>query len=697
MRFRRIAILFPGLLAGALCGASPTVLDLTTAAGAVKVEGNIGSCPRNGRLELTVPAASGLYAEKGLFPNIRFAPRNGKYFDFSEAGVLAAEVENLSPYPIDIVLEIQGELPDGRKALSKSGIALNAGEKSVLRHRFSPVVNTSFAPGGVFDPFPGFPNPRRPDPARITRIVLMCRRPMREFRFAVSPFVAEAPPERPAAALASPAAFYPCIDRFGQYRHADWPGKIRREADFAAAREREESDLAAHPPGTAGRTVYGGWADGPTLKATGHFRVEKYRGKWFFVDPAGKLFWSFGIDCLYPANPTCVDGRREYFEWLPERDDPKFGGLYGVNRRSSAFYRKKGIETPRTFDFHLANLLRKYGDCSPEQFARIAARRLLSWSFNTMGNWNTAEVRRICRMPYVVQAKAAGSPLLGTAPYNLYDVFEPGFQAAIEADMKREFRAALDDPYCIGFFVDNEVRWDKLPRLAEHVIAMPAETPARRALAARLKEKYRTIAALNRAWGTGYPGWDGLGRLPAGKRIPEADCRDFNRLALERYYRSCRDAVRNAAPRKLYLGSRFAGFQTLAAAEAEAEYADVVSANLYYRSIAHYTGVADKPLLVGEFHFGTTVAGAGSPGLQEASGREECAKAFTRYCESALYNPNCVGVHYFRYADQPVSGRTGDDENMQVGFVDGCDTPNQPMIDAARRIGNRLYEIRLKR
>lgn len=108
MRFRRIAILFPGLLAGALCGASPTVLDLT-AAGAVKVEENIGSCPRNGRLELTVPAASGLYAEKGLFPNIRFAPRNGKYFDFSEAGVLAAEVENLSPYPIDIVLEIQGE------------------------------------------------------------------------------------------------------------------------------------------------------------------------------------------------------------------------------------------------------------------------------------------------------------------------------------------------------------------------------------------------------------------------------------------------------------------------------------------------------------------------------------------------------------------------------------------------------------
>ena len=34
----------------------------------------------------------------------------------------------------------------------------------------------------------------------------------------------------------------------------------------------------------------------------------------------------------------------------------------------------------------------------------------------------------------------------------------------------------------------------------------------------------------------------------------------------------------NAAPRKLYLGSRFAGFQTLDAAEAEAEYADVVSA-----------------------------------------------------------------------------------------------------------------------
>ena len=79
-----------------------------------------GAGEDSGRLELTVPAASGLYAEKGLFPNIRFAPRNGKYFDFSEAGVLAAEVENLSPYPIDIVLEIQGSCLTGAKHSRKA-------------------------------------------------------------------------------------------------------------------------------------------------------------------------------------------------------------------------------------------------------------------------------------------------------------------------------------------------------------------------------------------------------------------------------------------------------------------------------------------------------------------------------------------------------------------------------------------------
>ena len=43
--------------------------------------------------------------------------------------------------------------------------------------------------------------------------------------------------------------------------------------------------------------------------------------------------------------------------------------------------------------------------------------------------------------------------------------------------------------------------------------------------------------------------------------------------------------------------------------------------------------------------------------------------------------------------DREGRGR-GDGENYQIGFVDICDTPYPEIIDAARRIGDRMYQLR---
>ncbi|UKI34212.1 MAG: hypothetical protein L6W00_13000 [Lentisphaeria bacterium] len=37
---------------------------------------------------------------------------------------------------------------------------------------------------------------------------------------------------------------------------------------------------------------------GPKLKATGFFRVERCEGKWYFVDPEGRLFFSRGVNSV---------------------------------------------------------------------------------------------------------------------------------------------------------------------------------------------------------------------------------------------------------------------------------------------------------------------------------------------------------------------------------------------------------------
>ena len=39
--------------------------------------------------------------------------------------------------------------------------------------------------------------------------------------------------------------FFPFVDRFGQFAHAEWPGKVRDEAELRAARDREAAALAA--------------------------------------------------------------------------------------------------------------------------------------------------------------------------------------------------------------------------------------------------------------------------------------------------------------------------------------------------------------------------------------------------------------------------------------------------------------------
>ena len=50
--------------------------------------------------------------------------------------------------------------------------------------------------------------------------------------------------------------FLPCIDKYGQFRHRDWPGKTKSDEDLKRAAAEEEKDLAAHP-GPADRNRYG--------------------------------------------------------------------------------------------------------------------------------------------------------------------------------------------------------------------------------------------------------------------------------------------------------------------------------------------------------------------------------------------------------------------------------------------------------
>ena len=200
-------------------------------------------------------------------------------------------------------------------------------------------------------------------------------------------------------------------------------------------------------------------------------------------------------------------------------------------------------------------------------------------------------------------------------------------------------------------------------------------------------------------WGTSHESWDALlasRDAPDAKKAREDLAAFYTRVA-EAYFREVRDGLREVAPKQLYLGCRFAWVNARAAAAA-AKFCDVVSYNLYHRSVAdfEFNGGADVPLIIGEFHFGALDRGMFHTGLVSVENQAARAETYRNYVKGALRHPQFVGTHWFQYQDQPTTGRVYDEENYQIGFVDIADTPYPETIEASRAIAAQMYRARLE-
>ncbi|MBS1370999.1 MAG: hypothetical protein HPZ91_13685 [Lentisphaeria bacterium] len=633
------------------------------------------------------------------WPGISLTPQSGRYFDLSEGNVLAIDVTNRETYPVIILCQIENLGADGKEFCAKGGRAFAAGESATLRVRYT--RNDTAAEGirfeGVMTPPEGIPGGSNLDVKKITNIMLWSSAPRRRIRFSVNEIRVEGKADVPSGALKSASAFYPAIDTYGQYRHREWSGKTHADADLAAAKEAERHDLTAHSR-PSGWNRYGGWADGPSFKATGSFYPVKYEGKWYLVDPSGKLFFSHGIDQFRGTEATGVTFREHYFEDLPDRNDPRFSSLWKTIDPAPGknFYSRKKVK-PVMFDFLQRNLIRKYGANYEPDYRRLLHARARSWGINTMGNWTWPTYLRGGSTPYVFQIYCSGGPSIKGHQGNwqhFEDVFDPRYEACLVKAIEQGWEFAAGDPMCIGVFVDNEHRFGGETALAEAVLQSPPDQAAKREFRHRLERKYRSIEALNAAWGSSYASF---GAFLESTSLPGAaarnDLKEFNSCIVRRYFEGARNAVRKALPDKLYLGCRFAGDPGEQIARIAAEYCDVMSYNIYQYSLSNFAlpeGV-DKPVLIGEFHFGTTAGGNAHPGLVACADNAERAAAYTRYVESALAHPSIVGCHYYRLYDEPASGRSLDDENMGIGFLDICDRPVPEMVEAARGVARKMY------
>lgn len=499
---------------------------------------------------------------------------------------------------------------------------------------------------------------------------------------------------------------FPLLDEFGQFRHRDWPGKIHSAGDFADRRQQEEADHAARAR-PADWNPFGGWNAGPQLPATGFFRVEKLDGVWWLVDPAGRLFWSHGVvrvgtrirvGGIYHGTPL---PDREHLLRLPSKDSP-MGAFHGTEPQSTRGY-YLGRDNHAVYDFLEANLFRKYGATWLADYAAQAHRRLASWGLNTIANSSDPAVYLRRQTPYTAIVYSAP---LGRAEHRLAgsggdwgklpDPFDAGWRRLMDQVLQTELRESLHDPWCLGFFVDNELNWGDSCHLAVVTLGAPPDQPARQVFVGELQKKYGAIERLNAAWATRFTTWGAVSAPPDRVRAQvRADLEAFSERYVDAYFRGCREAVKAASPHHLYLGCRFAGGGNAVVMGVAARYCDVVSMNLYRRTIGEIALPAglDRPIVVGEFHFAALDGPLHPAGLVLVANRADQACAYRTYVASALRNPAVIGTHWFQFYDQPPTGRF-DGENYQVGLLDTCDTPYREIVNACRAMGATMYPIR---
>ncbi len=588
---------------------------------------------------------------------------------------LAADVHNGSSQEVTIVCRVEDPDYVGWHHYAESVARVEAGETTTvlvfLKRKNAPdeTLKTLF-PGMDALPNGYMPHWSGLDPTRISKIVMGLEswgtNLNLELRNLRAIGICDSAP-------LTTADYFPFIDLYGQFRHADWPTKIHSPKDLAVQRKAEAALLQASPRPPSW-DKYGGFKDGPQLAASGNFRVEKYAGKWWLVDPEGRLFWSHGVTGVGVSSTAPVQGRKKFFTELPTTDqsDPK-----GVN-------------------WYLANLKLKYGVHAEAAAATLAHERLPSWGLNTLACWSDQKITSLDKTPYTKILNIGGPKLAPSL--RLSDPFNTALARSARRAYEGEKNSTAKDPWCIGYFIGNELEWRGGPEIVNEVLTAPAKKAGKKALVELLQARHFTITNLNTAWHTTYLSWDNL--LASTNKVDATlaleDFTAFNEQLAERYYQTCEAELKRATPNKLNLGSRFHTVNPIAV-RAAAKHCDVVSFNKYNTSIRNLNlpDALDRPVIIGEFHFPAWDRSFAATADCSQLCEKQRADSYWYYITGALDNALIVGTHWFQYLDQPLIGR-GDGENFPIGFVDVTDTPYDALTKVTRELGDNLYVRRLQ-
>jgi hypothetical protein len=676
-------------------------------------------------------------------PTLRLTPQTGAW-DWSQSGVMSLRIQSAMNWAVTLNVTIQSN--DGKTLVSRVDLPAGPAQTLLVPLVASSPLSQGMKAG---PPMPMTFEGQRVlladstgelDRSQVVSVTLSMDQPKVAQSILLERFGVQD------GEAVTQAAYGNLVDAYGQSTRAKWPEKVSSDEQLksAAAKEQQQLKTWLAEREKAPLDKFGGWTKGPAFKASGFFHTEKRDGRWYLVTPEGHPFYSLGVNTITPSvNQTYVAGREWMFESLPKPDEP-LASHYGEgdNRGGNGADQGRAYNAGRWYDFYGANLQRLYGEpcvitsetkagvadaaqadaetaqkptaapCTSQAFdeqrwASHTLDRLQAWGFNTIGNWSAPVLGNADRVPYTLPLSIVGdyaSISTGTDWWGgMPDPFDPRFAMATERAVAIAARDHRDDPWLIGYYADNELAWagpgdDPKARyaLAYGTLKMTTDVPAKRAFLKQLRDKYRNQAGLSKAWGIDLPAWELMedpGFVPPqpSAEYPEieADFKYFQKVFADTYFKTLSDSLKWHAPNQLLLGGRFA-ISTPEAVESCAQYCDVLSFNMYTLQPQDGYDFAklrslDKPVLITEFNFGSKDRGPFWGGVTQLAKEEDRGPAYAHFLKQAMSEPSIVGVHWFQYLDQPVTGRLLDGENGHFGLVGITDLPFQGFVDSVRK------------
>ena len=483
---------------------------------------------------------------------------------------------------------------------------------------------------------------------------------------------------------------YPIVDDMGQYVGDQWNGKIEKAADLKQLGNKDYESYNAKSFQSQ-FSKYGGWKPSVKQQSKGYFYSKKINGRWWLIDPEGFLFWSLGINGIGNGSATKTITRERLFpdlEWERSKEKSDYKSFYSED---SKIFRSDRI------NFYYLNLRRKYGDNWIKKHQEVTLGRLKKWGINTYGAWsNTTEN---LKHPYtiIIHPKMQGIGDIKKLP----DPFSYSFKNQLKQNFQRHAPMSKDS-WLVGIFVNNEIHWQHKASFSKQILSLKNTIPVRSAFEKFLKKKYRSIESLNFKWQSDFKSFK---KISANNNIQHSnvfkkDMQAFFAYYVDAYYKLVRSELKKVFPNHLYLGSRLHGKSKYSSIlhEKAAQYCDVVSFNIYDYSVRNFKLLTkiDKPIIIGEFHFGTASHGVWGSGLRNAASLENQANLYKQYISEASTHPNIVGAHWFQWSDQPVTGRF-DGENFRIGIVNITDQPYVPLINAIEEVSKGLYLNRIEK